>query len=89
MEIMVSPIIILTSPITETTPAMYDRVLTLVQKCPFLPELNVDAFVEHFTRMAMKTPATFDDLLNALRGIAALPPTPSMSDTIKVSVVLI
>ncbi|KAJ3169831.1 hypothetical protein HDU88_000470 [Geranomyces variabilis] len=67
----------------DTTLAMYDRVLTLVQKCPFLPELNVDAFVEHFDRMAMKTPATFDDLLNALRGIAALPPTADMADTIK------
>ncbi|TPX60794.1 hypothetical protein PhCBS80983_g01508 [Powellomyces hirtus] len=70
----------------ETTLAMYDRVLTLVQKCPFLPELNVDAFVEHFDRMAMKTPATFDDLLSALRGIAALPPTAGMAETIKKSV---
>ncbi|KAJ3146968.1 Kinetochore-associated protein 1 [Geranomyces michiganensis] len=67
----------------DTTLEMYDRVLTLVQKCPSLPELNVDAFVEHFDRMAMKTPATFDDLLNALKGIAALPPTTGMAETIK------
>ncbi|KND00003.1 uncharacterized protein SPPG_04350 [Spizellomyces punctatus DAOM BR117] len=71
---------------SEATSAMHDRMLTLVQKCPFLFEMNVDAFVDHFTNMAMKTPVTFEDLLNALRGMAALPPTPRLSDAIKRSV---
>ncbi|KAI8821507.1 rough deal protein C-terminal region-domain-containing protein [Fimicolochytrium jonesii] len=67
----------------ESTPAMYDRVLTLLQKCPFLPEINLDAFVNHFDQLAMKTPATFSELLNALRGIAALPPTSNLFGAIK------
>ncbi|KAJ3186082.1 hypothetical protein HDU85_001000 [Gaertneriomyces sp. JEL0708] len=51
------------------------HILNLVQKCPFLPELNVVAFVNYFTDMAMQTPITFDDLIASLKGIAALPPT--------------
>ncbi|KAJ3023527.1 Kinetochore-associated protein 1 [Thoreauomyces humboldtii] len=77
---------LLADPQEPTTLAMQERVLTLVQKCPFVTEIQVERFVDHFAKAALQTPATFEDLLYALRGMAALPPAPGLAEAIEKTV---
>ncbi|RKO93327.1 rough deal protein C-terminal region-domain-containing protein, partial [Blyttiomyces helicus] len=57
----------------ESHKVLYYRVISLIHKCPFVPELDVPAFVQLFRSLAMD--ASMSCKLAALRGIAALPPS--------------
>ncbi|KAJ3027579.1 Kinetochore-associated protein 1, partial [Rhizophlyctis rosea] len=60
----------------------YTRVISLLQKCPFLSGIDVDAFVAQF-RLIAKGGAGVDLMIERLRGLASLPLLPQTKTAIE------
>ncbi|KAJ3048663.1 hypothetical protein HK097_010321 [Rhizophlyctis rosea] len=61
----------------ETAVYIYGRVISLLQKCPFLAELDVHAFIAQFRLLAddvAHSASNVEKVIKALRGLASLPP---------------
>ncbi|KAJ3310753.1 Kinetochore-associated protein 1 [Blyttiomyces sp. JEL0837] len=68
----------------EFTTSLYDRTLSLLQKCPFVPDLLHAEFLDLFMRYwsRLKSP-TIEEAMLILRGLSCLPPVPEMFQALR------
>ncbi|KAJ3089821.1 Kinetochore-associated protein 1 [Quaeritorhiza haematococci] len=73
----------------EYTVPVFERVVSLIPKCPFLDDIQTERFMDHFKRLFLSTTPTgesvssLENVFFYVRGLAALPPDSRVRASLK------